>query len=238
MSFSLTLAQDWAQLIDLAITRREVHIEQLQLFVSGALRHPALVNKDGSSTCLASPSPPTTKRGTAHTPSSYTHLHAIYCMRTHLFFFLLAARHMRSSQTELAGLLAHISRVRRDGILIVEGVVQWRKALVASDPDGMSLVAAAEGSTSSAAAAAFAPFFWRGADYLSKMLHDTDFLAELGVAPRMLELSAETLRFNPLFAPNTLSNAVRMPPLPSVAEHLIDRCGSFFTLQPCAPLFV
>jgi hypothetical protein len=154
------------------------------------------------------------------------------------FFFLLAARHMRSSQTELAGLLAHISRVRRDGILIVEGVVQWRKALVASDPDGMSLVAAAEGSTSSAAAAAFAPFFWRGADYLSKMLHDTDFLAELGVAPRMLELSAETLRFNPLFAPNTLSNAVRMPPLPSVAEHLIDRCGSFFTLQPCAPLFV
>ncbi len=30
--------------------RREVHMEQLQLFVSGALRHPALVNKDGA--CL------------------------------------------------------------------------------------------------------------------------------------------------------------------------------------------
>ena len=41
-------AHEWAQLVDLAITRREVHIEQLQLFVSGALRHPALVNKDGA----------------------------------------------------------------------------------------------------------------------------------------------------------------------------------------------
>lgn len=43
-------ASDWAQLIDLAITRREVHLEQLQLYVAGALRHPALVSKDGA--CL------------------------------------------------------------------------------------------------------------------------------------------------------------------------------------------
>lgn len=124
-----------------------------------------------------------------------------------------------------AALLSHVSRIRRDGVLVVECVVQWRRCLVASDPDGMSLVAAAEGSTSSAAAAAFAPFLWRGADYLARMLHDVDFLAELGAAPRVLELGAEALHFNPLFAPTTLSNAVRMPPLPSVAEHLIDRCA-------------
>ena len=38
----------WAQLVDVTITSREVHLEQLQLFVTGALRHPALVSKDGA----------------------------------------------------------------------------------------------------------------------------------------------------------------------------------------------
>ena len=36
----------WSQLVDVTITSREVHLEQLQLFVTGALRHPALVSKD------------------------------------------------------------------------------------------------------------------------------------------------------------------------------------------------
>ena len=159
-------AASWAQLIELSITRREVHLEQLQLFVSGAIRHPALVNKDA--------------------------------------------------------LLTHVARLRKDGVLIVESVVQWRKSLVESDREGMSLVAAAEGSTSSAAAAAFSPYLWRGQDYLSKMMHDLDFLAELSAAPRMLELPKEGLQYNPLFAPTTLSNALRMPPIPTVASHLLD----------------
>ena len=62
-------AHEWAQLVDLAITRREVHMEQLQLFVSGALRHPALVNKDGAF-LRGSPSP-SGRRTLAHsTPAS------------------------------------------------------------------------------------------------------------------------------------------------------------------------
>ena len=190
-------AHEWSQLVDLAITRREVHMEQLQLFVSGALRHPALVNKDGAF-LRGSPS-----------PVCGTHSHSL---------------HPRLLSTARAALLSHVSRIRRDGVLVIECIGQWRRALVATDPEGMSLVAAGEGSTSAAAAAAFRAFVWRGQDYLAKMLHDADFLAELGAAPRMLELGAEALRFNPLFAPTTLSNAVRMPPLPSVASYLIDRC--------------
>ena len=45
----------WAQLCDVTITSREVHLEQLQLFVTGALRHPALVSKDCA--CMLSPPP-------------------------------------------------------------------------------------------------------------------------------------------------------------------------------------
>jgi len=159
-------SSEWAHLIDLAIARREIHLEQLQLFVSGAIRHPNLVNKES--------------------------------------------------------LLSHIARLRRDGVLLIECIVQWRKKLVESDREGMSLIAAAEGSTSSAAAAAFAPFIWRGQDYLFKMLHDLDFLGELGTAHKILDLPQESLQYNPLFAPTTLSNALRMPPLPNVASHLID----------------
>ena len=102
--------------------------------------------------------------------------------------------------------------------------MQWRRALAAADPVGLSLVAAAEGATSAAAAAAFRPYAWNGVDYMQKMLHDTDFLGELAVAPRMLELPLEALQFNPLFAPTTLANAMRPPTLPAVAEHLMNTC--------------
>jgi hypothetical protein len=36
----------WAQLVDAAITAREVSLEQLQLFTTGAQRHPQLVDKE------------------------------------------------------------------------------------------------------------------------------------------------------------------------------------------------
>ena len=123
-----------------------------------------------------------------------------------------------------AALLSHIARIRREGVLILEGVVHWRRALAAADPVGLSLGAAAEGATSAAASAAFRSYAWNGTDYLQKMLHDTDFLGELAVAPRMLELPLEALQFNPLFAPTTLANAMRPPPLPAVAEHLMNTC--------------
>ncbi len=172
------------------------------------------------------PSPPTSQQSLAHLTPSF-HPLPLWC---------LPACHTTATQLRApAALLSHISRIRRDGVLVIECIGQWRRTLVASDPEGMSLVAAGEGSTSAAAAAAFRPFLWRGQDYLAKMLHDADFLAELGVAPRMLELGAEALRYNPLFAPTTLSNAVRMPPLPSVASHLIDRCASAPHAPSAAP---
>jgi hypothetical protein len=73
-------------------------------------------------------------------------------------------------------------RLRKEGVVIIEGVLNWRRALVAADPEGMSLVASASGSSSAAAAAAFAPFLWRGRDYLEKMQHDLDFVSELAAA--------------------------------------------------------
>ena len=39
--------------IETAINQREVFLEQLQLFVTGAMRHPQLVNKDGAARPLA-----------------------------------------------------------------------------------------------------------------------------------------------------------------------------------------
>ena len=144
-----------------------------------------------------------------------------------------------------AALLSHISRIRREGVLIIECVLQWRRALTSADPVGLSVVAAAEGATSAAAAAAFRPFAWRGVDYLNKMLHDVDFLAELAAAPRMLELPVDALAFNPLFAPTTLANAMRTPALPAVAEHLMTPCvpsvpspPPFFFIPFCPPLLL
>ncbi len=41
-------ASDWARLLEAVIMQREVHLEQLQLFTTGAIRHPALVDKEGA----------------------------------------------------------------------------------------------------------------------------------------------------------------------------------------------
>lgn len=84
-----------------------------------------------------------------------------------------------------AALLSHVTRLRREGIVIVESIAAWRKSLVPSDPEGMLLIASAAGTSSSAAMAAFAPYMWRGADYLAKMLHDADFVGELPGAVRV-----------------------------------------------------
>jgi hypothetical protein len=196
----------WAQLVDVTITSREVHLEQLQLFVTGAVRHPALVSKD----CALGASRSALWRVTsAFCPSSRPPP---------------PPSPLSPSPPLCAALLSHVARIRREGVLILEGVVQWRRALASADPVGLSLVAAAEGATSAAAAAAFRPYAWNGVDYLQKMLHDTDFLGELAAAPRMLELPLEALQFNPLLAPTTLANAMRPPTLPAVAEHLMNTC--------------
>ena len=219
--------EGWAQLIDATITSREVHLEQLQLFVTGALRHPALVQKDCA---FRSPRPPPLPPSCCIAPP------CAWCALpllspapplSHAPTPPLATRSSSPPGGPCAALLSHISRIRREGVLIIECVLQWRRALAAADPVGMTLVAAAEGATSAAAAAAFRPYAWRGEDYLAKMLHDVDFLAELGAAPRMLELPLETLHFNPLFAPTTLANAMRTPTLPAVAEHLMNTCVAF-----------
>ncbi len=100
-----------------------------------------------------------------------------------------------------------MSRLRREGIILIESVLSWRRALVASDPLGMSLVAAAEGASSAAAAAVFSPYVWRGRDYLAKMLHDTDFVAELPNAVR----SARLRRCWPSVAVCCAAGRVRAP---------------------------
>ena len=74
-------------------------------------------------------------------------------------------------------LLLHISRMRSVGISITEAIGLWRK-IIAATPLSTE-VAAAGGLASSALGAAFAPFLWRGVDYLVKMFHDTDFITEL-----------------------------------------------------------
>ena len=79
--------------------------------------------------------------------------------------------------------MLHISRLRRQGIIILEAAVALRRALGAAG--GPAGGAARDGLGTVAMGAAFAPIMWRGVDYLVKMLHDTDFITELPGAVRL-----------------------------------------------------
>ena len=47
MSVSDDAAAPLASFIEAAINEREIFLEQLQLFVTGAMRHPQLIDKEG-----------------------------------------------------------------------------------------------------------------------------------------------------------------------------------------------
>ena len=81
-------------------------------------------------------------------------------------------------------LIAHISRLRKTGILVVEGVLAFRRLLADAAPADVDALSASLPAPSRASAAAFAPYEWRGRDYLAKMVHDCDFVIEIPSAVR------------------------------------------------------
>ena len=108
------------------------------------------------------------------------------------------------------------------GIVVVEGVLALRKLLVAASASDVAALSASMGVASASATAAFAPYLWRGHDYLAKMVHDCDFVVEIPNATALLDLPATHLALNPLFAQTPLTLAPRAPAMPPIAEFLIN----------------
>ena len=124
------------------------------------------------------------------------------------------------------------------GVVIVEGVVALRRLLVAASADDVAALSASMGVASASATAAFAPYEWRGHDYLAKMVHDCDFVVEIPNAVRRAQRSArDSQHLSALFAPalpRTPLTTVRSP-LSSISlakVALLDLPLSHLTLNP------
>ena len=89
-----------------------------------------------------------------------------------------------------SALIAHISRLRQTSVVIVEGVIALRRILVEAAGGNVAdlPVSLSANMQSQAAAAAFAPYVWNGSDYLSKMVHDCDFVVEIPNVVRALRV--------------------------------------------------
>ena len=137
---------------------------------------------------------------------------------------MLCSSVKRGTQTlERDSLLDLVADIRREGVVIVESVKKWREAVIAADPFAAKRFDD-EGTGSAAKISEFneRPFMFRGKDYLVKMLHDTDFIADVPDICNLLRLPSESCFLNPLFAPTNLLTILKYPAVPLVCEFLIS----------------
>lgn len=138
--------------------------------------------------------------------------------------FMLCSSVKRGTQAlDRDSLLDLVADIRREGVVIVEGVKKWRESVIAADPFAAKRFED-EGTGSVAKISNFneRPFMFRGKDYLVKMLHDTDFIADVPDICNLLRLPTESCFLNPLFAPTNLLTTLKYPSVPLVCEFLIS----------------
>jgi hypothetical protein len=138
--------------------------------------------------------------------------------------FMLCSSVKRGTQSlDRDSLLDLVADIRREGVVIVESVKKWREAVIAADPFAAKRFDD-EGTGSVAKLANFneRPFMFRGKDYLVRMLHDTDFIADVPDVCNLLRLPSESCFLNPLFAPTNLLTTLKYPSVPLVCEFLIS----------------
>jgi hypothetical protein len=92
-----------------------------------------------------------------------------------------------SAQASATSILDLMTKLRAHTIELIESICLWRTTSVSYDPDLPR------------------PFMYENKNYLLKLIHDLNFLADITFLTNILNVSCETMKENPLMLPEILS---------------------------------